>query len=240
VRGRIRPLESMGREQPTAYEYATSLWLPILLTAATIVAQFWGKSGVLVLILGASAVVAFVVLIVRMQKRIKAQKHKRVYQQIAANFYPRFQKEVNQLGKFVNTQTNDTLHMLLNDVSMPLQGELSKRLGTSPLAMWYYFWHYFKQRVDRTEPTYAELVAGVQEFNFLLATYNGQCVLPIFKHLPNDVRSKLTEQERSRLNGFQQRFTLYLKDYMAFAEELSQALPELNHLPRYVENSDPL
>ncbi len=64
-------------------------------------------------------------------------------------------------------------------------------------------------------------------------------MVPIFDRLPNDERAAISEQRRGRLNGFQERFTLYLRDCMAFAKELSQALPELEHLPYHLPYSNP-
>ncbi len=231
----------MNREQHSIYDYAKDFWLPTVLGLGAIVSALWGKTGILALGLAAATVVTFVVVLARLRQRAKVQTHSKEQQQVASIYYPTFQKLVHQFGEFVDTRTNDTLHYMVRmEFSGSLRDELSKRLGTAPISLWSEFWFFFKQRIDRTEPTFTELVAGVQEFHHLLGDYNNLCVAPIFAGLPNDTRAALTEQQRSRLNGFQQRLTLYLRDYMAFAKELSLALPELNHLAHNLSHSDPL
>lgn len=231
----------MSSEQHTSYDYAKDFVLPIMLAVATGVSALWGRSGVLTLCVGIATLGVFAFAFIRLRQRRKAQASDKAQQNIAAIFYPRFRNQVHHFEEFVNTGTNDTLHSIaVSDVSAPLREEFSKRLGTAPIGTWNQFWYFFRMRVDRTEPAFAELVAGVQEFHHLLGAYCNLCVAPIFTNLPDNIRATLTERERSALNGFQQRFTLYLRDYMAFAKELSQASPELSHLPRHLPNSNPL
>jgi len=231
----------MSTSQHSVYDYAKDFWVPTTLGLGTIVSALWGKVGVLVLGLALATTVALVVVWIRMRKRARTEVHSREQQHVAALYYPRFRKLVGQFGDFVDTRTSDTLHyMVTNDFPLPTRDDLCKRLGTAPLGLWNQFWFFFKQRIDRTAPTFTELLAGIQEFHHLLGEYNNLCVAPIFSHLPNDTRASLTEQQRSKLNGFQQRFTIYLRDYMEFAKELSSALPELDHMPRYLPHSNPL
>jgi hypothetical protein len=109
-----------------------------------------------------------------------------------------------------------------------------------PSTRWSEFLHFFRLRIDRTPPSFLELVAGVQWLHQLQSQFNNLCVVPIFDRLPKDKRAAISEQRRGRLNCFQQRFTLYLRDCMAFAKELSQALSELEHLPYHLPYSNPL
>jgi hypothetical protein len=130
--------------------------------------------------------------------------------------------------------------MVMSDFTSPVREEFSKRVGAVPLTIWNQFWLFFRQRVDRTEPNFTELIYGVQEFHHLVGQFINLSVAPIYDHLPNEIRAALTEQQRGRLNGYQQRLTLYLRDYTAFLEDLSKTAPELEHLPRHFPHVNPL
>jgi diguanylate cyclase (GGDEF)-like protein len=175
--------------------------------------------------------------------KMNIQTETREQHTVTAAYYPRFQKIVHDFEEFVDSRANNTLHYIIvggGDFSSQMRDDLCKALGAVPVGMWSSLLHFFKLRIDRTPPSFEELIAGVQEFHHLLAQFNNLCMAPIFDHLPNDKRAALTELQRSRLNGFQQRFTFYLRDYMAFGKELSQTLPELQHLPRDIPYSNPL
>ena len=238
---RVLTCAPVSSEKHTPYDYTKDFVVPIVLAAVTAVIALWGKSGVLTLCVGIATFGVFTFVFVRFRRRLKAQASDKAQQDMAAIFYPRFRDQVHRFEEFVDTRTNDTLHsIVVADISTPLREDLCRRLGTAPIGMWSSFWFFFGQRVDRTQPAYAELVAGMQEFHHLLMEYCNMCVAPIFTNLPDNIRSSLTERERSALNGFQQRLTLYLRGYMAFAKELSQASPELSHLPRHLPNFNPL
>ncbi len=231
----------MNPERHTAYDYAKDFWLPAFLGVATIVATVWGKSGLWVLGLGLATILASVVLIARVRKRNRDQTQVKARERTASIYYPKFREHVHSFEEFVDTRTNDTLHyMVLNDFTGPVRDEFNKRIGAVPLIIWNQFWVFFKERVDRTEPNFTELAAGVQEFHHLVGQFINLSVAPIFDHLPNEIRAGLTEQQRGRLNGFQQRLTLYLRDYTAFLKELSQISPELDRLPRHFPRVNPL
>jgi len=175
--------------------------------------------------------------------KMNMQTETREQHAVTAAYYPRFQKLVHGFEEFVDSRMSTTLHYMIvsgGDFSGQMRDDLCKALGTVPVSLWSSLLHFFKLRIDRTPPSFGELIAGVQEFHHLLAQFNNLCMAPIFDHLPNDKRAALTEQQRSRLNGFQQRFTFYLRDYMTFGKELSQALPELQRLPRDIPYSNPL
>jgi len=231
----------VNSKEHSAYDYAKDFWIPTVLGLGAIVSALWGKLGILALGLTVATALAFIVVWARLRRRVKVQTRSKEQQNVASIFYPRFQQFVHRFEEFVDSRTSNTLHyIVVNDMSGPVRDELCKRFGTVPIGTWSEFWYFFKRRVDRTQPTFTELVEGVREFHHLLGAYNNLCVAPIFTHLPNDLRTALTEQQRSKLNGFQQRFTLYLREYMAFAKELSQTLPELDHLPHNLPYSDPL
>jgi len=231
----------VNSNEHSAYDYAKDFWIPTVLGLGAIVSALWGKPGVLALGLTVATALAFIVVWARLRRRVNVQILSKEQQHVASHFSPRFQKFVHRFGEFVDSRTNNTLHYLvLNDLSGSVRDELCKRLGIAPIGLWNQFWFFFDQRIGRTQLTFTELIAGVEEFHHLLGEYNNLCVAPIFTYLPNEVRTALTEQQRSKLNGFQQRFMLYLRDYMAFAKELAHTSPKLDHLPRKLPCPDPL
>jgi hypothetical protein len=229
-------------QQHSTYDHVKDILLPALSLIGTITLALLGKQ--------ASVIWAFVTLTlilvgVSFYPLLKAAIGRRSGRaengRVARRDFPKFKQFVHRYGEFVDTRTNTTLHYIIgNELSELLRSELTKRLGTPNISLWYEFWYFFMQRVDRQRPVLAELVFAVPEFHHMVAAYSNLCVAPIFERLPNELRAALTEQERSKLKGFQQRHAHFVTEYETFAKELSESRPALQRLPYYLPHSNPL
>jgi hypothetical protein len=80
----------------------------------------------------------------------------------------------------------------------------------------------------------------IQEFNNLIGKYHAYCVAPVFGRLPESARGQLSKSDISKLNGFHHKFQSFTSDYTHFLRLIAESHPELEHLPRYLPNTDPL
>jgi hypothetical protein len=223
-------------------EVITQLVVPVLSLVLAGVTALSGKPGAIVrnFILGALAfsVLGFAPAAL---SRMRIWFERRKDRHVARVWFPKFQTFVRRFGSFVNNGTNDTLHAIIRGtVSDAVRIELVLRLGPAPLDLWYHLWYFFWQRVERQRPSFSELQYDVQEFQNLAGQYFNLCVAPIFTNLPDEVRKKLTEQEKGTLNGFQQRHAHFITEYTVFLDELVKARPSLQHLPRFLSQANPL
>lgn len=168
--------------------------------------------------------------------RLKVWLHKRAEhlrdQEVAMRDFPKFRQFVRRFGEFVDNTVNTTLlYVVTNDLSPDARTEVLKCLGIPTIGFWYERWYFFLQRVNRSAPTLAELVALIPEFHCVVGEFNTYCMTPIFQRLPKEVRDKLTDDDKSKLNGFVLRHMHYIAEYEAFAKELSESRPSLQRLP---------
>src|SRR5439155_17313091 len=120
------------------------------------------------------------------------------------------------------------------------RSDLTKQLGTPTVHLWYHFWYFFTEHVERQPQTLAELTLAIPEFHHMVSEYHNLCVAPVFERLPEPLRATLTDRDRSRLNGFQQRHAFFIAEYEAFVKRLSVSRPSLQILPSFLPRSNPL
>jgi hypothetical protein len=70
-------------------------------------------------------------------------------------------------------------------------------------------------------------VATLNEFHYLVSSYNNFCVAPIFEALPANIRAQIAPDTRAALNLFQPRFRGYLEGYQFFVQRLASGRPVL-------------
>ena len=161
-------------------------------------------------------------------------------EKFARNEWTRFRQFVREFGAFVDTRTNDTLHRIIREASTPARAGLDQRFEATPIEFWNSLWYFFDQRVGRTRPGFNELRALIQEFDNFVGQYHNYCVAPIFDRLPAEIRSQLSDDDKRRLAGFQQRHHTFINAYAQFGRSLADSHPALEHLPRYQSTSNPL
>lgn len=162
-------------------------------------------------------------------------------ERFAQQEFPRFKQFVRRFGDFVSNRTNDTLHAIVrSELSEPVRAALARQYEATPIELWNSLWEFFDQRLGRQQPVFAELAPSIQEFDNLIGNYHVYCVAPIFSRLPADVRERLSDEDRRKLNGFQQKHHSFITDYVQFVRALADSHPALEHFPRYLPTADPL
>jgi hypothetical protein len=152
---------------------------------------------------------------------------------VAREYWPRFQALVHQFGQFVNPSTNDTLHAIItSDVPDPLRSEMYSLIVN--ISVFSGFWYFFRMRIDNHLPRLDELAAAVQEFHHLVGQYDNFCALTIFDRLPEEMRKKIPERSKNKLNTFHLRFHQFLTAFVQFCHEFSRARPQLAALPKFL------
>jgi len=149
----------------------------------------------------------------------------------AKKVFPELQEFVRRFAPFVNRQTSDTLHYIVESDIWQSRPALRVDCQLPNVDIWVYQRQYFSDRLDRQPKTMKELRPALMEFHYLVASYNNFCVAPILELVPANVRAAITPPVLAKLNLFQQKFRSFLQDYQLFAERLSDARPTLKGIP---------
>jgi len=138
---------------------------------------------------------------------------------------------VQRFSPFVNRQTNDTLHYVVESDIYYGRPELRADCQLPNVDIWIYQREYLSERLKRQPKTMTELQPALKEFHYLLASYNNFCVAPILEHFPPNIRKQVTPQAGAKLNLFQQKFRRYLEDYELFVKRQVKERPMLEGTP---------
>jgi hypothetical protein len=149
----------------------------------------------------------------------------------AKRAFPELQEFVRRFAPFVNRQTNDTLHYIVESDIWQGRPALRADCQLPNVDIWVYQRLYFSERLNRQPKTMKELRPALMEFHYLVSSYNAFCVAPILELLPANVRALITPPVLAKLNLFQQKFGSFLQDYQLFAERLSDSRPVLKGIP---------
>lgn len=158
----------------------------------------------------------------------------------ARKAFPELQEFVRRFGPFINRQTNDTLHYIVESDIYHGQQDLRADCQLPNVDIWIYHRLYFSDRLDRQPKTMKELRPALMEFHYLVASYNNFCVAPILENTPPKVRAQITPQILAKLNLFQQKFRGYLEGYQLFVERLVEARPILHGTPSMFNMPKPM
>jgi hypothetical protein len=149
----------------------------------------------------------------------------------AKKAFPELQEFVRRFVQFVNRQTNDTLHYIVESDIYRGQAALRADCQLPNVDLWVHPRQYFSERIDRQPKTMKELRPALMEFHYLVASYNNFCVSPIFETLPANIRAQITPPVLAKLGLFQQKFQSYLEGYQLFVERLVESRPILRGTP---------
>jgi hypothetical protein len=153
---------------------------------------------------------------------------------------PELREFVRRFASFVNRQTNDTLHYIVESDIYQGQPALRADCQLPNVDIWIYQRQYFSERLDRQPKTMKELQPALKEFHYLVASYNNFCVVPILELLPANIRAQVTPEARAKLSLFQQKFRGYLEAYQLFVERLVEARPILQGTPSMFNMPKPM
>lgn len=231
-----------GPKKPSSFDFVTKLVLPGLTLAAFILGQIKGNSPHL-----QWSLLAFTVLLVLFGfffapfvARIRTRRERLRDIQATRDALPELRRLADAYAEFVNNGRGDTLHYIVQSELCQGDGRLLAMLPIPPGDLWYQLSIYFSQRATRHTTHASDLHATMQEFHYLVGSYNNLCVAAVFERMPKDLQSAVTPKVRSSLNGFQQRFASFLKDFEDFVKKLGQSRPVFQGLPRTFVRPKPL
>lgn len=160
---------------------------------------------------------------------------------VAAKGLTALRQLVKRFGDFVNTGFGGSLHYLItSELSPSTRNQVGLCAGGPTLALWAGFWSFLKIGLDTQTLTLDNLKFGVMEFHHLIVQFNNLCVSSVFDRMDSELRQKLTDTDKSKLNGFQQRYSAFVAEYEQFAQTLADSRPSLQDLPRFLPHSNPL
>jgi len=234
--GNLRP------KKPSSFDFVTKLFLPGLTIAAYIIGQVKGNSPRLQWMLLALTVllVLFGFFFAPFLSMVRERGQRTRDMQATREALPELRRLAGTFAEFVNNGRADTFHyIVLNDLCQGDGARLGK-LTIPPGDLWYQFSVYFSERAARHTSRASDLRATMMEFHFLVGSYINLCLATVFERLPRDLQPDVTPKVKSSLNGFQQRFDLFLKEFEDFVKKLEQTCPAFRDIPRSFARPKPL
>lgn len=209
--------------------------IPVLMLVSYVLVNLWGKwprwSWILLILAGSSFALDHYTSLKPVVTWWKQRKESREDDRAASEAFIELEEFVRRFAQFVNRQTNDTLHYIVQSDIYYGQPALRADCQQPNVDIWIYHRQYFSERLNRQPKTMKELRPALMEFHYLVASYNNFCVAPILELLPQNIRAQVTPEARAKLNLFQQTFSHYLEDYQLFVERLVKRRPSLNGTP---------
>jgi hypothetical protein len=232
----------MDSKNPSSFDFVTKLLLPALALLALILGQIKGSPPRLqyALLFLAVILVGFGFFYTPLATKIRQLREQAREIQATAGALPELRRLARNFAEFVDTGRTDTFHYIVLCDLCQGNGELFAKLPIPDVSLWYHLSVYFCQRVGRLRPKQSELQATMMEFHHLVGSYNNMCVAAVFERLPKDFEPLMTPKAKSSLNGFQQRFVPFLKEYEEFVKALAEAQPIYYGLPRSFVRPKPL
>lgn len=207
--------------RPAAFDILTRAVLPIALVAFAQQQEqpvrFWA------LLVGAAliAVIGFYHIGMRQIRNWTNKLHDRRF---AKKTFQRFRRLVHRLGELLDTGRNDTLECVARERLCRSNAARLEELHMVPLDLFDGFWHDLNSRVEKQNPNLGNLVQSISELRNLVNSYNRYCVVPVFERFPEAMRELLTDEAKSDLESFRERFVDFLKDYDEYAKDLEASL----------------
>jgi hypothetical protein len=208
--------------------------IPALAFVSYVLVNLYGKSRwswILLIIAGVSIILDHYASLKRVFSQWERWNETRADDTAARKAFPELQEFVRRFAPFVNRQTNDTLHYIVESDIWHQRAELRADCQLPNVDIWIYQRQYFSERLDRQPKTMKELQPALKEFHYLVASYNNFCVTPILEFLPANIRAQVQPHAHAKLNLFQQKFSRYLEDYKLFVERLVKERPRLDGTP---------
>jgi hypothetical protein len=209
--------------------------IPVLMLVGYVLVNLWGKwprwSWILLILAALSFALDHYRSLTPVFAWWERRKESREDDKAASEAFLELEEFVRRFAPFVNRQTNDTLHYIVESDIYHGQPALRADCQLPNPDIWIYPRQYFAERLERQPKTMKELRPALNEFHYLVASYNNFCVAPILDYLPENIRAQVQPHARAKLNLFQQKFTRYLEDYKLFVERLVKERPSLHGTP---------
>ena len=223
--------------KPPAFDILTRAALPIALVAFAQQQEqsvrFWGLIAVAFLF----GVIGFYPIGMRQIRNWTNKLHDR---RLAKKMFPRFGRLVDRLGELLDTRGNDTLEHVAKDQLCRSNAARFEELRMVPLNLFNGFWQDLNSRIEKQISNLENLVQSTSELGNLVNSYNRYCVAPVFERFPDAMRELLTDEAKSALESFRERFVDFLKDYDEYTKELEEVLRTVHLQTFYIAKPKPL
>jgi hypothetical protein len=162
-----------------------------------------------------------------------------------ANVVSRNRSELRRLsaeaGFFLNPDVsrNDTLQGLLHEL-IQRQSNISL-FGKVPNAgIFHEHWYYLDGRIRGNHLSAVSFHNASEELFSLVRSYTAFSVTPVFYFFASEIREVLTDNEKSKMNAFQQQYVSFLGSYITFHKRLNDEFHGLPELQVYLAKPSPL
>lgn len=151
----------------------------------------------------------------------------------------KFRQFVHSFGEFVDNRTRDTLHAIVSgELSAHSREPIRVVFEVARIDIWSQFWYFLDQRAS-SDMKFDDFPLAVLEFNSLVNQYYHACVEVVFERSAQELRGRLSPDEISKLNGFQQRYQRFAAEYSRFLKSIALH-PGLDRIHGYVPTPNPL
>lgn len=224
--------EKQKKQDKWTFDVWAKLVVPSLALIAFIIAQLleqasgllWGLLGLVILSIigGLSPTIKG-----RMNRWLGTARDRRV----ARKAYPEFKRFLRQFQEFTDTTwgRTDTFHGIINEMQHQ-EAKIVERLQLVPPDIFHNRSYYLGCRAEKQTPNLTNFVLLVQETNAAVNAYSYHCVMIVFERLPQDVRRQISENARSSLEDFRQRFVHFLDEYAKYLRNLDESFGERRNI----------
>ena len=240
VNRRSVPIGHPQKEQPpkpTAFDILTRAVLPIALVAFAQQQEqpvrFWALIALAFLI----AMIGFYHIGVKQIRKWVNKLHDRRF---AEKTFPRFRRLVQRLGELLDTTRIDTLEYIARERLCRSNTARFEELQMVPLDLFGGFWRDLDSRVEKQQPNLGNLMQSTSELHNLVSSYNRHCVGPVFDGFPEKMRELLTDEAKSVLESFRERFVRFLEDFDEYTNDLQGSLRTVFVQSYYINRPRPL
>jgi hypothetical protein len=153
---------------------------------------------------------------------------------------PKLRILAESFTEFVDQSTGGTLHYIVWNELCQGNPITAAKITLPEVDLWGGWCLLFRKRIGRDVRSGREFLSQMMDFHFFISKYNTLCVAAIFTLLPADMKDRVTGAPKSSLNSFQQRFTLFLRDYQEFAKTVAASRPAFRSVPHIFVFPKPL
>lgn len=187
-------------------------------------ARFWA-------LLGVGALTLLIGLYRPLISGVRALWRNRLNASVVNKNRPELRRLSREAGVFFDTSIsrNDTLQGILQELGQR-QSNLILGSRIPNAGIFHEHWLYLDTRIRGNRSSVAGFHDDAEELFSLVRSYTTFSVLPAFDVFASEFREVLTDNEKSKMNAFQQQYVNFLGSYIAFLNRLNE---EFRGLPEF-------
>lgn len=231
-----QPEQREEPRRPSAFDVISKVLLPLALAANA----YFSRANPYLLVLFAAAAL-LVVFSPRLRAWIKSKRDAAHDRRVTATNIKRLRQVSREAGEFFDTSTSrsDFLPGIVQEVSVRNAASIDA-LHIAPFGIFQEQWSFLNHRIQHEELDADGFHNAANELTSLLRSYNSYCVMPVFHTFAAEIRETLTANEKSKLNGFQNRYVAFLTGYSKFIEQMADDFRTLPKLYASMAHPNPL